>query len=177
MAPVIQHPYQHEERAGRNTVIDHLVDGAFDAPEVEGKNAEHDEAEVSHGRIGDQFFQVRLDHGDKRTVEDTDDGENTDEGRKLLGCVGEERQAEAEHPVSPHLQQDARQDHRPRRGRFHVRVGEPGVKRKHGDLDREGQEERPEKPGLGRCWQRLPFVGQFAQDGHEVESARHVVEV
>ncbi len=59
--------------------------------------------------------------------------------------VGEEGKREADEAVGSHLQQDARQNHGARRGRFHVGVGEPGVEGEHRHFDGEGEEETEEQ--------------------------------
>ena len=62
----------------------------------------------------------------------------------------EERQRESQEAVGPHLEQNPRQDHGPRRGRLDVRIGEPGVQREERHLDREREEEgREQPPGHG----------------------------
>jgi hypothetical protein len=71
-------PEQHEERAGGDAVVEHLVDRAVDAGLGEAEDAEHDEAEVADRRIRDQLLHVRLHHRDQRAVDDADDGERDD---------------------------------------------------------------------------------------------------
>ena len=73
----------------------------------------------------------------------------------------EEWQREADEPVRSHLQQDACQDDRTGRRRFHVRIRQPGMEREHRDLDGKSQEESKEQPDrrrtgdLRRRWYRL----------------------
>ncbi len=58
----------------------------------------------------------------------------------------EERQREADQPVRPHLQQNARQDDRAGGWRFHVGIGQPGVEWEHRYLDGEADKECEEQP-------------------------------
>ncbi len=68
------------------------------------------------------------------------------------GVGGQQRQREADEAVRAHLQQNARQDDRARRGSFGVRVGQPGVEREHRHLDGEREEESPEENTAGSRW-------------------------
>ncbi len=61
------------------------------------------------------------------------------------GSRGSEKRMKA---VRAHLQQNARQDHRARRGRLNVGVRQPGVEREHRHLDGEPDGERDEDPNL-----------------------------
>ena len=62
----------------------------------------------------------------------------------------EHRQAEAQEPVTAHLQQDGRQNDRAGRGRLHVGVGQPGVhgphRHLHGEAGEEGQPQQRLEP-------------------------------
>ena len=58
----------------------------------------------------------------------------------------EEGYGKPQETVRTHLQEDSRQDDRSGGRRLNVRVGQPGVKREHGDLDGERQEEGAEQP-------------------------------
>ena len=58
------------------------------------------------------------------------------------------RQREAQEAVAAHLQQHAGQDHRARRRRLDMRVGQPGMDRPHRHLDRERGEEGQPQPVL-----------------------------
>ena len=64
------------------------------------------------------------------------------------GVAGQQRQREADEAVRAHLQQNAGQDHGAGRGRFGVRVRQPGVEREHRHLDGEREEEAPEQKHL-----------------------------
>ena len=68
----IDHPDQQKQPAGRDAVVEHLVDRAFHSLRVERENSEHHEAQVADRGVGDQAFQVRLHHRDQRAVDDSD---------------------------------------------------------------------------------------------------------
>ena len=70
-----------------------------------------------------------------------------------MAGVGGDGQVEAQEAVAADLQRDRRQDHRTGGRRFHVRVRQPGVDREHRHLDREGDHEGEEYPGLLLCAQ------------------------
>ena len=142
-----------EEGAGEEPVAEHDEDGALHAGGVAdqgdaGEDAGRDEAHVAHARVGDELLEVLLHQRHQRAVDDGDHREPDDPRDERDGGVREERQAEAQHAVAAHLQEDAGQDHGARRGRLDVRVGEPGVHREHRHLDGEGQEEGEERPEL-----------------------------
>ena len=59
--------------------------------------------------------------------------------------VGEHGQAEANQPVGAHFQHDGGQHDGAGGGRFHVRVGQPGVQREERNLDGESHEEGQEE--------------------------------
>ena len=149
VAAVVEHADRQEERAGGNAVIEHLVDRALNRNGAERENAEDDEAQVADRGVSDQALQVGLHHGDQRAVDDADDRENGDQRSHAVRRVREQRQAEAQDAVGADLQHHAREDHGAGRGRFGVRVRQPGVQREERHLDREGQEERAEKQQFG----------------------------
>ena len=144
-------------------MVQHLVDRALQALQVHGRDAEHHEAQVAHARVGHQLLHVRLHHRHQRAVDDADDGEAAQVRREVHRRVGEQRERETQQAVGPHLQQDAGQDDRPGRGRFDVRVGQPGVEREQRHLDGEGHREGQEEPHLqlaGDVQRQQLFVGE-----------------
>ena len=112
---------------------------------MEGEDAEHDEAEVADAGIGDELFEIGLNESDQRAVNDADDGEHGDGGREAARGIREERQAEANHAVGAHFQEDAGEHHGTGRGSFDVRVRQPGVEREERNFDGEGHEEGEEE--------------------------------
>ena len=110
----------------------------------EDEDAQRHEAHVADRAVRDELLQVRLDQRHDRAVDDCDERQDDDQRRPLHGRVGEERHGEAQQAVAAQLEQDARQDHRAGSRCLDVRVGQPGVEREHGHLDREGEEEARE---------------------------------
>ena len=129
MPPVVKHPRHQKQPATRHSVVQHLVDRALHAHLVKHKYTQHHKSHVTYGRIRDQFFVVRLHHGHQRAVDDSYNGQPDDPRRELVRGVGKQRQAETHQAVGSHLQQHPRQNHRSRRRRLDVRVGQPGVQR------------------------------------------------
>ena len=138
MRLLVDHADEQEQRSRAQAVVDHLQDGAFHALRVEREHTEHDKTEVADRGVRDQFFHVRLRVRNRRAVNDADGREQRDPRGGFERGFGEERNVEAQETVRSHFQQDTRQDDRTSRGRFHVRVGQPGVQRPHRDFDGEG---------------------------------------
>jgi hypothetical protein len=93
-AAIVNPPHQ-EQRPGAQAVIDHLQRGPGDALGVEGKQTEHDEAQMRHRGVGDQRLHIPLGQRDEPAVGDADDRQDGNPGHQAAGGVGEERQAEA----------------------------------------------------------------------------------
>ena len=149
MTPLIQIADQHEQRAGGDAVIQHLIHRAVEPLLREGKNAEHDESQVAHRGIRHQLLHVGLHQGDQRSVNDAGDGEPDDPGRGLVrGVRGTAAGSSAPVRSVPIFSMTRGQHDGTRRGRFDVRVGQPGVQREQRDLDREGDEEGQEQQHL-----------------------------
>jgi hypothetical protein len=108
------------------------------------------ETQVAHRRIGHQLLPILLHQRRQRAVHNADNRKDRDDQDDcgVLGGVGQQRNGEAQKPVGPHLQQDAGQDDGAGGGRLGVRVGQPGVERKHRHLDGEAHEKGPENPPL-----------------------------
>ena len=83
MAALIQIADQHEQRAGRDAVIQHLIHRAVEPLLRERKDSEHHESQVAHRGIRHQLLHVGLHHRDQRSVDDAGDGECRDPGRGL----------------------------------------------------------------------------------------------
>ena len=82
VAAIREHADDQEQAAGAHTVIEHLIDRALHALRVHRRDAEHDEAEMAHARIGDELLHVRLHHRHKRTVDNADHREEREIGRE-----------------------------------------------------------------------------------------------
>ena len=61
-------------------MVQHLVDRAIKTKLRERKDAEHDKADVAHGGISDQTFDIGLDDRDQRAINNADDGEDDNDG-------------------------------------------------------------------------------------------------
>ena len=73
MGLLVHDAHDEEEPAGRQTVIHHLQDAALKPELGECEHAEHDEAQMADGAIGDELLPVRLDERDERAIDDADD--------------------------------------------------------------------------------------------------------
>src|SRR6185437_6233630 len=176
VAALVEDADQDEQAAGRDAVVEHLVDGALGADQAEGEDANHDEAHVADRAVGDQLLHVGLHEGDQRAVDDADQAEHDDDAGQGVGGAREEAEIEAQHAVRPHLQQDAGEQDRAGRRRLDVGVGQPGVEREQRNLDGEGDEEAEEQPGFGGGGKGEHSALEAGLDGGEVEGAGQVVE-
>jgi len=70
---LVDHPNKEEERARGDPVIQHLVNRALDTLRGEAEDSQNHESQMTDRGIRHQFLEVRLDHRDKRTVNDPDD--------------------------------------------------------------------------------------------------------
>jgi hypothetical protein len=101
MPAVRQHADHEEQPARADAVRQHLIDGALHALHVHGADAQHDEAQVAHRRIGHQLLHVGLDHRDERAVDDSDDGQQRDPGREGRGRLRKQRKRKPQQAVCP----------------------------------------------------------------------------
>ena len=59
---LVDHADAEEQRAGRQAVVEHLVDAALHAFAVERRHAQHDEAQMAHRGVRDQPLEIGLHH-------------------------------------------------------------------------------------------------------------------
>ena len=149
-APFVHHAQQQEQRPRGDAVADHDHQTALETVHRQGEHADHHEPHVGNRGVGDQLLGVGLNRRDPGGVDDPDGSQRQHDRRDhgVLRRLREERQEKAQEPVRAHLEQHGGQDHRARRGRLHVRVGQPSVKREHRHLDPERQGEGGEEPQL-----------------------------
>ena len=74
---------EREEQAGHDPVREHLEHRAVEAVLGQRRRAEHHDAHVRDGRVGDDVLQVGLRHRAQRAVDDVDAGDRADEPRPL----------------------------------------------------------------------------------------------
>src|SRR6202022_4689506 len=162
------------ERASGNAVREHLKDGALQGNILEGEDAQDDKAEVADAGIGDELFQIGLNESYQGAIDDANDGERGDPRCGAMRRVGEQRQAEANHAVGAHFQENAGEDDGAGRRSLHVSVGQPGVEREERDFDGEGQEEGEEEVHLFVRGKTNGAGLQHLLNGGQIESAaRH----
>ncbi len=90
MASLVKDADQQEEGAGAQAVVDHLQHGAADGLGGQGEDAEHDEAHVGHAGVGHQALDVLLGQRHQRAVDDADQRQDREQGRKCGHGLGEE---------------------------------------------------------------------------------------
>ena len=158
MRALVDDADEEEHARRRKSVVEHLQhravqgDMRVESPDRFGGrgDSEQDEAHVIDRGVRDQPFEVRLTVGRERAEDDGRDGQEGQRTRKIRRLCGVKRKHEAQETVRAQFEHHARQQHRASRGRFGVRVGQPGVERPDGDFDREGHHERPEDDRLHR---------------------------
>jgi len=148
VSPVVDHPHAQEQRPGGDAVVEHLQNRPFDAMRIEHENPQCHETHVPDAGVGDEFLHVGLCQRHVRAPQDGDQRQGNHDR-----CIGNARvrhhgQAESQEAIGTHFQHHAGHYHATGGSRLDVRIGKPGVKRKHRNLDREAQEERPENPEL-----------------------------
>ncbi len=74
----IQHAGQHEQSAGGDAVVQHLVNGAIRADGREAEDAQHYKTKVADGRVRNQLLQIRLNQRNQRAINDSDHGQHID---------------------------------------------------------------------------------------------------
>src|SRR5256885_4337923 len=126
--------------------------------------------------VSDKFFEVRLDHGDERAIDNADDGQSADPLGGTMRGVGKKRQAEANHAVGAHFEQHSGEHDGAGGGCFHVGVRQPSVQREQGNFDGKGEKEGQEQEHfLGASEHDLASL-QGLLDGGQVKGAGDVVE-
>ena len=96
---------------------------------------------MAHRGVRHEPLQIHLNHGHESAVDNANDGQHGDVRREMARGLGKERQAETQHAVGTHLQQDAGQEDGAGSGRLGMGVGQPCVERKERHLDGKRQEE------------------------------------
>jgi hypothetical protein len=76
--PIVNHAQPEEERAGRDSVADHLENRALKRNRGEGKNSQDHKSQVADGGVSNQPLEIGLDGRDQRAVNDADDCEDAD---------------------------------------------------------------------------------------------------
>ena len=140
---VVKVAEKQEQRGIGDAVAEDLVDGARGAVQREPVEPKDDEAQVAERGKGEQTPEVALGQGEACAVKDADDGESDEVRRSRAGLHREQADMETQHGIKAEFAGD---DHGQSNRRFAERVGEPTVKRKHWNLNRESEEKREGAP-------------------------------
>ena len=149
VATFVEHADHEEQRAGGERMTDHGEGRTVEAEDRDREDPEQDEAHVRDRRIRDHPLRVLLHRRDDGAVDDPDHGQGEEERGEVGRGAREQLEAEAQHAVRTHLEDDAGQHHRAGRRRFGVHVRQPGVERDERRLDGERGHEAEEQPVLG----------------------------
>ena len=147
---LVDHADAEEQRAGRETVVDHVHHRARCADRVQREQAEHAEAEVAHRAVRDELLRIMLDPADERRVHDADDAQDREELIELDHAHGRGRKRDPIDAVRAELEQRACEDDRARRRSLVVRERQPCVHGEERHLHRKAGHEQDEHPVLLR---------------------------
>ena len=125
-----------------------LVQRAPNAVGVPREQACAQQAHVAQRAIGHQALQVLLAEGDHTGVQRTEKAEPDHRVPPVFNPHRHDGEHELEDPVKAHLQHHSAKDHGALQRGHGVGVRLPAVEGEHGQLDRKGQEQRPEQPDL-----------------------------
>src|SRR5881628_4123468 len=90
MAAVIDDPNEQEEGPRRNSVIQHLVDRAFQSLYGKAEDAQNDESQMADRRVRHELLHVGLNHCDKSAIDDSHDREHGNQRREKMADVRSE---------------------------------------------------------------------------------------
>ena len=144
MGLVIDQADKGEEKPDDEAMAEHLQGGTGHAHQAQGEYAQHHIAHMADAAICDQPLQVPLPQGYRRPIDYTDQGEGYEDRGIASGDLGEYGDADSNHAVAAHLDQDASEDDAHRSRGIGVGIGEPGMKREDGQLHRKSQQEQEE---------------------------------
>ena len=142
MRTVVDDTHDKEEHRGDGAVIEHLEDRTGQPLRVHGRQTQGDNAHMTDAGIGDEFLEVRLRHCNQRAVHHADHPQQGKFPGEIAHRIGENREADSQQTVRPHLQKHAGKNHADRCGRFDVGVRQPGMERERRDFDGESDEQR-----------------------------------
>ena len=151
----------HEEQHARDeTVRHHAEHGGIRPERRQRRDAEHDKSHVCNRRERDQTLHVSLREASECSIDDADHGQRTDVRCPLFCRRRQDRNCDTNEAVRSQLEQYCRQDDGALRWRLGVRIGQPGVERKHRHLDGETNEHSRKDPDLDVLGDRGPVFNQ-----------------
>jgi hypothetical protein len=112
------------------------------------RKSREQQTKVTDRGICDQFFQVGLNHRNKRAIDNPDHRKRCNVWHERQGRVGKKGKTEAYKSVCTHLQQNSGKNYASRCWSLNVRVGQPGMQREERDLDTEAERKRQENQVL-----------------------------
>ena len=111
----------------------------MDALVIEDKDPQRNEPHVRDRRIGDKLFDVVLGEGHEPAVQDRYDRQPQNKGAKLAEASGKIGKQIRKNPYPPIFSSTPAKMTLPAVGALGMGVRQPGVKRKHRQLDAKGQ--------------------------------------
>ncbi len=126
---------------------DHHEQGAGHAGDIEGGDAEQDEAHMADRGERDDGLEIGLAEGEERAVQDVHERDDEQCGQEPAQAQ-RQRVGDPQQPVGPHLEQHAGEHDAHGGRRLDVGQRKPTVEGEGGDLHREADEEREERPDL-----------------------------
>src|SRR5262249_1729892 len=145
-------PCENEQGACADAVRDDRDQRALQRQRVPHEYGQKHESKVANTCISHQTLDIGLTERLDCTVKDARDSECYCGRRDRMSCVWKQGNDETQHSISPGLQEKSCKNDTACCWRFGMRVREPCVKQKHGQLDGESNEEAEHDPQfcLGR---------------------------
>src|SRR5262245_41865862 len=129
-------------------MIQHLIDSALGPLQIKDEETQHNQPKVTDGRIGHEFLDVSLHHGDYSPIDNTYDRQRDHHRSRCQSGRWEQRNRKAQKPIGAEFQKNSREDNRTGSGRLHMRIRQPGMERKERNFYGEGKRESEKKPDL-----------------------------
>src|SRR5262245_10226282 len=118
---------------------------------IPDKDAYENETKMAHAGISNEAFEVSLAEGQDRAVENARDSQADGNRSERLSRIRKQRNDEPHHSIRSCLQQKSGKNNAPCCWGLGVRIGQPRMKGKRWQLDRECNEETQHDPHL-RLW-------------------------
>src|SRR5262245_54042709 len=129
-------------------MIQHLIDSALGPLQIKDEETQHDQPKVTDGRIGHEFLDVSLHHGDYCATDNTYDRQRDHHRNCYQSGRRKQRNRKAQKPIGAEFQKNNREDNRTDNKRLYISIRQPGMERKERNFYGEGKREGQKKPGL-----------------------------
>jgi len=151
-------------------VRDHHQHRARDSDEVQGGDAQEDEAHVGDAGVAHQAVEVLLAHGHPAAIEEVAQAQPGEDRHPVARRIRQQRQRDADQAVEAELLEHAGMEHGGGGGGGAVARRRPGVERPERDQDAEPEQQQREDEALGSG--RQGMSAEMRGQLRDVERAR-----